>query len=156
MLCCPAHFPLPRNWITWFAFPALSKIVTAENFRPGDAGANSAVSLHFFFGKSCAGQVQVTSNSCGLLAGTIAIGFPKVIGGRPLLAGLLSVNFTLLTFPTFTLPKFSADGVTFSDSGTLVGVGVAVGVSVAVAVAVLVAVAVAVAVAVDVPVAVAV
>ena len=40
------------------------------------------------------------------------------------------------SFPTFTLPKFSADGVTSSDSRTPVGVGVGVGVAVEVGVAV--------------------
>jgi hypothetical protein len=29
---CPDHFPLPCNWMTWFLFPALSKMVTAEDF----------------------------------------------------------------------------------------------------------------------------
>ena len=136
---CPAHFPVPCNGITWFAFPALSMMVIAEYIGPCQAGANSTVSLHFFFAISCAGQFVAPGgnpNTCGLVCGTVAIvGFPKVIGG-PFLAGLLSVSVTLLTFPTFTLPKFSADGVTSSDSRTPVGVGVGVGVAVEVGVAV--------------------
>ena len=123
--------------MTWFAFPALSKIVTAPNIGPCQAGANSTVSLHCCFGKSCSGgsgQLVAKPNTCGLLAGTVAIGFPKVIGGPPFLDGLSSVNFTLLTFPTFTLPKFTADGLTFSTLavGVAIGVGVAVGVGVGV------------------------
>jgi hypothetical protein len=42
---------------------------------------------------------------------------PKVIGG-PFLAGLLSVRVANFTEPTFTLPKFLGDGLTFSPSGT--------------------------------------
>jgi hypothetical protein len=119
-------------------------MVTAEDVAPCDAGANCTLSLHFSFGSSCAGQFVTLAgnpNTCGLVAGTVIIGFPKTIGD-PFLAGLLSVSVTLLTFPTFTLPKFFADGVTFSDSGTLVGVDVGVGVAVEVRVAVGVGVAV--------------
>ena len=54
----PAHlyFPVPVSGISWFAFPALSKMVSVERFRPVEDGQNSTVSLHFFFGISCAGQ----------------------------------------------------------------------------------------------------
>ena len=135
----PAHFPIPCNWITWFAFPASSKMVSAEDTSPRDAGANSTLSRHCSFGSSCVGQFVTLAggnpNTRGLVAAIIIIGFLKVIG-NPFLAGLLSVSVTLLTFPTFTLPKFAADGVTFSDRGTGVGVNVAVGVAVAVRVAV--------------------
>ena len=119
-------------------------MVTAEDTPPCDAGANSTLSKHFSFGSSCAGQFVVLAggnrNTCGLAAGTVIIGFPKVIG-NPFLAGLLSVSVTLLTFPTFTLPKFATDGFTSSDSGAAVGVDVGVGVAVTVRVAVEVGVA---------------
>ncbi len=113
-------------------------MVTAEDTAPCDAGANSTLSMHFFLGSSRAGQfvtLDGNPNTCGLAAGTVIIGFPKAIGD-PFLAGLLSVSVTLLRFPTFTLPKFPADGVTFSHLGTPVGVDVGVGVAVAVRVAV--------------------
>jgi len=119
-------------------------MVTAEDTAPCDAGANSTLSMHFSLGSSCAGQFVTllgNPNTCGLVAGTVIIGFPKAIGD-PFLAGLLSVSVTLLSFPTFTLPNFSANGVIFSDSGTAVGVDVGVGVAVAVRVAVEVGVAV--------------
>ena len=110
-------------------------MVTAEDWWPGAAGPNCTVSLHFFFGKSCAGQFEAPTkgnpNCCGLVSGDRRQrGITKMIGGLPFLAGLRSVSVTLLIFPTFTLPKFSADGVTFSDSGTPVGVAVGVGVGV--------------------------
>jgi len=95
--------------------------------------------MHFFFGGSCAGQFVILAggnpNTCGLAAGTVIIGFLKVIG-NPFREGLLSVSVTLLTFPTFTLPNFATDGVTSSDSGVPVGVDVGVGVAVAVRVGV--------------------
>ena len=144
------HSPLPLSGITWFAFPALSKIVTVEDRGPFEVGANCSVSLHFLFGCSCEGQVVPTDlNSCGFAGGKTAIGFAKVMGG-PFLAGLISVRVARFTVPTLTLPKFFGDGLTFSRTGT--GVGVAVGVAVWVGVAVRVGVDVAVAV--DVPVAV--
>jgi hypothetical protein len=136
--------------------PALSKIVSVDDFGPTESGPNCTVSLHFFLGRSCGGQVVPTDlNSCGLPGGNAAIGFAKVIGG-PFRAGFISVRVADLTEPTFTLPKFIGDGLTFRCSGTGVGVAVGVGVSVAVAVAVTVDVAVPVTVAVAVAVGVAV
>ncbi len=134
--------------------PALSKIVSVDDFGPTESGPNCTVSLHFFLGSSCGGQVVPTDlNSCGLEGGNAAIGLPKVIGG-PFRAGFISVRVASFVLPTFTLPKFIGEGLTFSSSGTGVGVAVGVGVSVAVAVAVAVAVTVDVAVPVTVAVAV--
>ena len=100
--------------------------------------------MHFLRGNSCAAQVVPTIlNSCGLAGGKTAIGFAKVIGG-PFRAGLTSTRLANFAVPTLTLPKFFGDGLTFSRTGT--GVGVAVGVAVWVGVAVRVGVDVAVAV----------
>jgi hypothetical protein len=66
-------------------------------------------------------------NIWGLVTGTVASGFPKVIGG-PLLAELVRVNVCRLKLPSFTLPKFFDFGLTVRRSGTGVGVGVGVGV----------------------------
>jgi hypothetical protein len=140
--------------MTWFALPALSKIVSVDDFGPADSGPNCTVSLHFFLGSSCGGQVVPTDlNSCGLEGGNAAIGFAKVIGG-PFRAGFISVKVADFTVPTFTLPKLCCDGLIFRCSGTGVGVAVDVGVWVVVAVAVAVTVAVGVAVPVTVAVAV--
>jgi hypothetical protein len=116
--CARLHSPLPLSGITWFALPALSKIVTVEDFGPADSGPNCTVSLHFFLGSSCGGQVVPTDlNSCGLAGGNDAIGLPKVIGG-PFRAVFISVRVARLTVPTFTLPKLCGDGLTFRCSGT--------------------------------------
>ena len=118
---------MPLSGITWSAFPALSKIVTVHDFEPGEVGLNCNVSLHFLRGISCVVQVVDIDENSRLFAGTFAIGFAKVIGG-PFLAGLISVRVARFTVPTLTLPKFVGDGLTFSRTGT--GVGVAVGVAV--------------------------
>ena len=98
--------------------PALSKIVTVDDFGPTDCGPNCTVSLHFFRGSSCDGQVVPTDlNSCGVAGGNAAIGLPKVIGG-PFRAGFISVRVANFTLPTFTLPKLCGDGLTFRCSGT--------------------------------------
>ena len=102
-------------------------------------------------GISCVVQVVDIDENSRLFAGTFAIGFAKVIGG-PFLAGLISVRVARFRVPTLTFPKFFGDGLTFSRTGT--GVGVAVGVAVWVGVAVRVGVAVDVPVAVEVAVAV--
>jgi len=73
--------------------------------------------LHFLRGINCAAQVVATDLNSGPFAGTVAIGFAKVIGG-PLRAGFNSVRVANLTEPTLTLPKFFGDGLTFSRSGT--------------------------------------
>jgi len=148
---------VPVREINWFAFAALSEIVTVSTVGPGEAGMNCTVSVHFFCGNSCKGQfvapVLGNPNTCGLVAGTDANGLPNVIGA-PDLAELVSVNVSCLAVPRFTLPKIPASGLTVRNEGT--SVAVAVGVAVLVAVAVAVAVAPAVAVAVGVPPAVAV
>ena len=80
----PAQSPFPLSGITWFAFPALSKIVTLRGFRaPPESGPNCNVSLHFFFGKSWAPQSRADRFEFlrGLAGGTTVIGLPKVIGG---------------------------------------------------------------------------
>jgi hypothetical protein len=80
--CARPQSPLPLSGITWFAFPALSKIVTLDDFGPTEVGPNCSISLHFFFGKSCAPQVvPIDLNSCGLVGGNTVIGLSKVIGG---------------------------------------------------------------------------
>jgi hypothetical protein len=110
---------------------ALSKIVIVEFLRPVEAGANISLILHFFPGRSFFRQVVAflgNPNSCGLVFGTIAWCFPKMIGG-PLLAGLLRVTVSTFVLPTLTSPKSSVDGLTFS-TGTPLGVAVAVGVGV--------------------------
>ena len=125
------HCPVPCSGTFWFAFAALSKIVSVEFFRPVEAGTNITLILHFFPGRSFLRQVVACAgnpNSCGLVVGTFASGFPKMIGG-PLLAGLLSVNLSIFAPPTLTSPKSSVDGLTFS-TGTPLGVAVAVGVGV--------------------------
>ena len=96
----------PKNTIAAALLLAAAGFIV-EDIGPCEAGANSTVSLHFFFGKSCAGQLvapEGNPNSCGLVPGTVASGFPKVIGG-PCVAVLLSVSVTRLAFPTFTFPK---------------------------------------------------
>src|SRR5208283_4239629 len=119
----------------WFAFIASSKIVIEENTAPCEAGVNNTVSLHFCLGRSCVGQfVPPIANCCGPVSATVVSGLPKVIGD-PCLAMLLIFKVTLSVRPTFTLPKFTLHGLTFSVSGTAVGVGVAVGVAVGVGVA---------------------
>src|SRR5208282_3079578 len=117
-------------------------MVTVEEVGPGDVGANSTTSLHFLLGPSCAGQVDApwprgNPNICGLVSGTVASGLPKVIGG-PCPSEFLNFIVMLAMCPTFTSPKLTGDGLTFSDPGTPVGVdvGVGVGVSVEVGVAV--------------------
>jgi hypothetical protein len=112
------HSPFPLSGITWFAFPALSKIVTLEDFDPTEFGPNCSVSLHFFFGKSCAPQVvAIDLNSCGLVGGNTVIGLSKVIG-CPFFAGFISVRVERFTVPTFTLPNFAGERLTFSRAGT--------------------------------------
>src|ERR1700719_4073067 len=109
-------------------------MVNVEASGPGAAGAKASLSLHFFFGASCAPQVVETDlNSCELAGVNDTIGFAKVIGG-PLLAELLSVNVKDLVWPTVTLPKFFCFGLIFSNPGTGVGVGVGVNVGVEVGV----------------------
>jgi len=44
-------------------------------------------------------------------------GLAKVIGG-PFVAALMSVSVARFVLPTFALPKFFGDGLTFSRSGT--------------------------------------
>ena len=108
---------------------ALSKIVTEENTVPCEAGVNSTVSLHFCLGRSCVGQfVPPIANCWGLVNVTVVSGLPKVTGD-PCLAVLLIFKVTLLVCPTFTLPKFTLHGLTFSVSGTAVGVELGVGVA---------------------------
>jgi len=58
-----------------------------------------------------------TDENSGWFAGIIAIGLAKVIGG-PFVAALMSVSVARFVLPTFALPKFFGDGLTFSRSGT--------------------------------------
>jgi len=73
------YLPDPLSWIVWFAFAALSEIVTVQDGKPGQdagpglAGINSTVSVHVFCGSNCWGQFvadPANPNTCGLVTWT--------------------------------------------------------------------------------------
>jgi hypothetical protein len=75
------YFPVPVSGIVWFAFAALSKIVTVLASGPFDFGANCSVSVQCAVGARVAWQVVAFffGNANDGKSVTVASGLPKVM-----------------------------------------------------------------------------